>query len=58
MSQGWGAVSDLSLISDLTQKFKHNLWRVKSELKLSRKQHLIQGHEGVAVLLPGFAVKW
>ena len=38
--QGWGAVSDLSLISDLSQKFKHDLWRVKSELKLSQKQHL------------------
>ena len=37
---GWGAVSDLSLISDLSQKFKHELWRVKSELKLSQKQHL------------------
>ena len=37
---GWGAVSDLSLISDLSQKFKHDLWRVKSELKLSQKQHL------------------
>ena len=36
---GWGAVSDLSLISDLSQKFKHDLWRVKSELKLSQKQH-------------------
>ena len=29
----WGAVSDLSLISDLNQKFKHDLLRVKSELK-------------------------
>ena len=38
--QGWGAVSDLSLISDLSEKFKHDLWRVKSELKLSQKQHL------------------
>ena len=38
--QGWGAVSDLSLISDLSQKFKYDLWRVKSELKLSQKQHL------------------
>ena len=38
--QGWGAVSDLSLISDLSQKFKHDLWRVKSELNLSQKQHL------------------
>ena len=37
---GWGAVSDLSVISDLSQKFKHALWRVKSELKLSQKQHL------------------
>ena len=37
---GWGAVSDLSLISDLSQKFKHDLLRVKSELKLSQKQHL------------------
>ena len=37
---GWGAVSDLSLISDLSQKFKHDLWRVKSELNLSQKQHL------------------
>ena len=36
----WGAVSDLSLISDLSQKFKHDLRRVKSELKLSQKQHL------------------
>ena len=36
----WGAVSDLSLISDLSQKFKHDLWRVKSELNLSQKQHL------------------
>ena len=35
-----GAVSDLSLISDLSQKFKHDLWRIKSELKLSQKQHL------------------
>ena len=41
--QGWGAVSDLSMISDLSQKFKHDLWRVKSELKLSRKQHLTPG---------------
>ena len=41
--QGWGAVSDLSLISDLSQKFKHDLWRVKSELKLSQKQHLTPG---------------
>ena len=38
--RGWGAVSDLSLISDLSQKFKHDLWRVKSKLKLSQKQHL------------------
>ena len=38
--QGWGAVSDLSLISDLSQKFKHDLWRVKSKVKLSQKQHL------------------
>ena len=38
--QGWGAVSDLSLISDLSQKFKHDLWRPKSKLKLSQKQHL------------------
>ena len=37
---GWGAVSDLSLISDLSQKFKHDLWRAKSKLKLSQKQHL------------------
>ena len=41
--QGWGAVSDLSLISDLSQKFKHDLWRVKSKLKLSQKQHLTPG---------------
>ena len=41
--QGWGAVSDLSLISDLSQKFKYDLWRVKSELKLSQKQHLTPG---------------
>ena len=40
---GWGAVSDLSLISDLSQKFKHDLWRVKSELNLSQKQHLTPG---------------
>ena len=40
---GWGAVFDLSLISDLSQKFKHDLWRVKSELKLSRIQHLTPG---------------
>ena len=38
--QGWGAVSDLSLISDLSQKFKHDLLWVKSELNLSQKQHL------------------
>ena len=38
--QGWGDVSDLSLISDLSQKFRHDLWRLKSELKLSQKQHL------------------
>ena len=37
---GWGAVSDLSQISDLSQKFKHDLWRVKPDLKLSQKQHL------------------
>ena len=41
--QGWGAVSDLSLISDLSQKFKHDLLRVKSELNLSQKQHLTPG---------------
>ena len=40
VDQGWGAVSDLSLISDLSQKFKHDLWRLKSKLKLSQKQHL------------------
>ena len=40
---GWGAVSNLSQISDLSQKFKHDLWRVKSELKLSQKQHLTPG---------------
>ena len=39
-NQGWGAVSDLSLILDLSQKFKHGLWRLKSKLKLSQKQHL------------------
>ena len=39
----WGAVSDLSLISDLSQKFKHDLWRVMSELDLSQKQHLTPG---------------
>ena len=33
----WGAVSDLSLISDLSQKFIQDWWRVKSELKLSQK---------------------
>ena len=41
--QGWGAVSDLSLISDLSQEFEHDhddLWRVKSKLKLGQKQHL------------------
>ena len=38
--QGWGAVSDLSLIFDLSQKFKHVLCGVKSKLKLSQKQHL------------------
>ena len=38
--QGWGAVSDFSLISVLSQKFKHDLWRVKSVVKLSQKQHL------------------
>ena len=43
INQGWGAVSDLSMISDLSQKFKHDLWRVKSELKLSQKQHLTPG---------------
>ena len=37
---GWGAVSDLSLILDLSKKFKHGLWRLKSKLKLSQKQHL------------------
>ena len=37
---GSGAVSDLSVISDLSQKFKHDLWRFMSELKLSQKQHL------------------
>ena len=35
--RGCGAISDLNLISDLNQKFKHDLWRVKSELKLSQK---------------------
>ena len=40
---GWGAVSDLSLILDLSQKFKHGLWRLKSKLKLSQKQHLTPG---------------
>ena len=39
----WGAISDLSLISDLSQKFKHDLWRVKSELQLSQKQQLTPG---------------
>ena len=39
-NQGRGAVSDLSLISDLSQKFKHDLWRLKSKFKLSQKQHL------------------
>ena len=43
LDQGWGAVSDLSLISDLSQKFKHDLWRAKSKLKLSQKQHLTPG---------------
>ena len=38
-----GAVSDLSLISDLSQKFKHDLWRLKSKLKLSQKQHFTPG---------------
>ena len=38
--QGWGAVSDLSLILDLSQKFKHGLLRLKSKLKLNQKQHL------------------
>ena len=36
---GFFLVSDLSLISDLSKKFKHHLLRVKSELKLSGKQH-------------------
>ena len=43
VDQGWGAVSDLSLISDLSQKFKHVLCGVKSKLKLSQKQHLTPG---------------
>ena len=38
---GWGAVSDLSLISDLSQKFKHDLW--SQHLILSQKQHLTPG---------------
>ena len=42
---GWGAVSDLSLILDLSQKFKHGLWRLKSKLKLSQKKHLTRGVE-------------
>ena len=38
---GWGAVSDLSLIADLSQEYKHDLWRLKSELKLSQiQQHV------------------
>ena len=37
------------MISDLSQKFKHDLWRVKSELKLSQKQHLTPGeYDGLA----------
>ena len=44
--QGRGAVSDLSLISDLGQKFKHDLWRVKSELKLSQKQPVFANETG------------
>ena len=39
-NKGGGAVSDFSLISDLSKKFKHDLWRVKPALKLSQKQHL------------------
>ena len=38
----------LSMISDLSQKFRHDLWRVKSELKLSQKQHLTPGHIGIS----------
>ena len=39
----WGAVSDLSLISGLSEKFKHDLWRLKSKLNFSQKQHLTPG---------------
>ena len=43
-NRGWGAVSDLSLIFYLSQKFIHDLWRFKSKLKLSRNQHLTPDH--------------
>ena len=35
----------VALILDLSQKFKHGLWRLKSKLKLSQKQHLTRGVE-------------
>ena len=42
---GWDAVSDLCLIFFyLSQKFKHDLWRLKWILKLSQKQHLTHDH--------------
>ena len=37
--QGHGAVSDLSLISDLSQKLKHGLWKVKSQVKSETAPH-------------------
>ena len=37
--QGWDAVSDLSLIYDLSQKFKQDLWRLKSKLKSETAHH-------------------
>ena len=44
MDQGWGAVSHLSLFFFyLSQKFKHDLWRLMTILKLSQKQHLDPG---------------
>ena len=53
MHLGWGAVSDLSLISDLSQKFKHDLWIAKSDLKLSQKQHLTSACFQLMILMLG-----
>ena len=48
----WSAVSDLSLISDLSQKIRQNLWRVKMEHKLSRKQHITPAAAILITVIP------